>query len=150
MQKDIVLQVGVKILLKNKQDKFLLLRRSAKKYPNVSGRWDIVGGRINPGSSLIENLKREVKEETGLKLKGRPKLIVAQDIFRKSGYHVVRLTYIGEATGKVVLDTEENDLYKWYSAEELKKLGGVDVYFKELLDNGSPYFRALEKNFSRK
>ncbi len=60
------LQVGVKALLKNKNGKYLLLRRNPKKYPDVGPKWDIVGGRINPGSLLLENLKREIKEEVGL------------------------------------------------------------------------------------
>jgi ADP-ribose pyrophosphatase YjhB (NUDIX family) len=64
-----ILQVGVKVLLKNKQGKYLLLKRSLKKYPNVVGTWDIVGGRIDLGVPLVENLKREVKEEVGFDLK---------------------------------------------------------------------------------
>ncbi len=55
----------MKILLKNKEGKYLLVRRNPKKYPEVGAKWDIVGGRIEPGSSLIENLKREIKEEVG-------------------------------------------------------------------------------------
>lgn len=74
------LQVGVKILLKNKEGRYLLLRRSLEKYPTATGRWDIVGGRIEAGKNLTENLKREIKEETGLELIGEPKLIAAQDI----------------------------------------------------------------------
>ncbi len=128
------LQVGVKILLKNKEGKYLLLRRSLEKYPDVVvGRWDIVGGRIEPGKNLIENLKREIREETGLELIGEPKLIAAQDIMPNNNYHVVRLTYIGEADGEVVLDTSEHEAYKWHSWEELKKLEDVDMYFKEVL-----------------
>ncbi|HEY4523685.1 MAG TPA: NUDIX hydrolase [Candidatus Paceibacterota bacterium] len=137
MENNIILQVGVKILLQNKEGKYLLLRRSLEKYPEIVGRWDIVGGRINPGQALLENLKREIKEETGLKLLHEPKLIAAQDILRKSDRHVVRLTYVGEASGKITLDTSENDIYKWYSWEELMALDDVDMYFKELLEDKS-------------
>jgi ADP-ribose pyrophosphatase YjhB (NUDIX family) len=51
---DIKLQVGVKIFLKNAAGKYLLVRRSAQKYPDAQGSWDIVGGRINPGSKLLD------------------------------------------------------------------------------------------------
>lgn len=131
----IILQVGVKILLKNKEGDYLLLRRSLEKYPDVKGCWDLVGGRIEPGTPLIENLKREIKEETGLALVGDSNLVAAQDILRVSGKHVVRLTYVGEAEGEVTLDTAENDIYKWHSPEELLALDDVDIYFKELLDS---------------
>jgi ADP-ribose pyrophosphatase YjhB (NUDIX family) len=78
-----LLQVGVKVLLKNSEGKFLLVRRNPKKYPDVGAQWDIVGGRIDPGSKLIENLKREVLEETGLALSQPVKLVAAQDILRE-------------------------------------------------------------------
>lgn len=51
------LQVGVKVLLKNPEGKYLLVKRSNKKYPEVGATWDIVGGRIDPGLPLLENLK---------------------------------------------------------------------------------------------
>ena len=129
------LQVGVKVLLKNKEDKYLLLRRSPIKYPNASGYWTIVGGRINPGTTLLINLKREIKEETNLDLIVIPRLIAAQDILRMEGKHVVRLTYIGEIEGEVELD-EENTEFKWLTIEEMRNLNDLDEYFKELLDNG--------------
>jgi len=137
MESSITLQVGVKVLLKNSEGKFLLLRRALEKYPEIVGRWDIVGGRIDPGKTLLENLKREIKEETGLELVGEPKLIAAQDILRNQGRHVVRLTYLGKSAGDVKLNRGENDDYKWYNLEELLALDDVDVYFKELLKNKS-------------
>ena len=131
------LQVGVKILLQNKEGKFLLLKRSAKKYPEVGEKWDIVGGRIDPGSPLLDNLRREIKEETQLEFTGEPKLLTAQDILRVKGRHVVRLTYTGRIEGTPVLD-EDHDEYKWFDLDEIKALPGgrLDSYFKELLEKG--------------
>lgn len=134
---DVVLQVGVKVLLRNPEGGFLLLHRSLQKYPETKGeRWDIVGGRIDPGMPLIDNLKREVFEETGLALAGEPYLLAAQDILKLAGRHVVRLTYTCEATGEVVLDTDESDDFRWFSAEEILKLEDINFYFKELLTKG--------------
>jgi ADP-ribose pyrophosphatase YjhB (NUDIX family) len=134
------LQVGVKILFKNKEGKFLLLRRSPKKYPEVGAKWDLVGGRIEPGTALLDNLKREVFEETKIVLMGEPKLIAAQDILGVPNRHVVRLTYIGETDENPLLG-EEHDEYKWMAQEDLGALGeSVDTYFKELLENGKVPF----------
>jgi ADP-ribose pyrophosphatase YjhB (NUDIX family) len=134
---EIVLQVGVKILLKNPEGKYLLMRSNPKKYPEKGARWDIVGGRINPGATLIENLKREVLEESSLELKAEPQLIAAQDILRVPGRHVVRLTYVGTISGEPVID-EESTEWKWFVAKEIKALTfeELDVYFKELVDTG--------------
>ena len=71
------LQVGVKILLKNKDGKYLLVRRNPKKYPEVGPKWDIVGGRIIPGTPLLDNLRREIKEEVNLDYAGEPQLVSA-------------------------------------------------------------------------
>lgn len=54
--------LGVKALILNNEGKLLLLERDlpSKKY------WDIPGGRLQKGESLMDTLVREVKEETGL------------------------------------------------------------------------------------
>jgi ADP-ribose pyrophosphatase YjhB (NUDIX family) len=127
------LQVGVKILLKNKAGKFLLVRRNPKKYPEVGAEWDIVGGRIEPGSSLIDNLKREVMEETGLELRSQVTLVAAQDIFPQDR-HVVRLTYVGSIDGEPKIDEEHTEL-QWFTSAEIKGLKNLDKYFKELIEN---------------
>ncbi len=126
------LQVGVKIFLKNHEGKYLLLRRSPEKYSEVDKYWDIPGGRINPGVSLIDNLKREVMEETGLEITGEPKLLAAQDILRPQK-HIVRLTYIGQSVGEVKLSEEHNE-YRWLSVDEVRVLEPMDEYFKEVFN----------------
>lgn len=131
MNTEIKLQVGVKIVLKDNEGKYLVLCRSAEKYPEVGAQWDIVGGRINTGLSLMENLSREVKEETGLDLAREPKLITAQDII-KTDKHVVRLTYVGAASGVVTLSDEHSE-YRWLSMDELLTIEPLDPYFKKII-----------------
>ncbi len=126
------LQVGVKALLLNKEGKYLILHRNIQVYPEVNNPWDIVGGRIDPGTSLLENLKREIFEETKLELVDTPKLLAAQDIL-KEDKHVVRLTYTASIEGEPVLETE-HDAYKWLSLEELKVLPGLDSYVKKVIN----------------
>lgn len=136
------LQVGVKVLLKNPEGKYLLIRRSEEKYANA--KWDIPGGRINPGSALSENLARELMEETGLTMTSEPKVIGAQDIFTRDIWpdaperHVVRITYIGTAEGKPRLSDEHTE-YKWVTLTELKSLSieELDRYVKALMDAGA-------------
>jgi ADP-ribose pyrophosphatase YjhB (NUDIX family) len=128
------LQVGVKIILQNKEGKFLLLQRNLEKYPEIkkNDSLDIVGGRIKIGTPLLDNLKREIFEETRLSLVEEPKLIAAQDILR-GDKHVVRLTYLGQIDGEPVLD-EEHLAYKWLTIEEIKKEEGLDQYSKEVFN----------------
>jgi len=129
------LQVGVKVLLKNLEGKYLLIRRSAEKYREVQHKWDIPGGRINTGATLLDNLAREVEEETGLRLTSAPRLIAAQDILPTPEKHVVRLTYVGETEGELRLSDEHNG-FQWVTMEELKVFENLDRYLRKLLDEG--------------
>jgi|SRR3989344_4672850 len=125
------LQVGVKIALINPEGKILLLKRSDKY------GWDLVGGRMNPGKNLSENLKREIKEETGLVWNGVSKLVSAQDIIMPD-QHVVRLTFIGHIKGVTKIKKNEESLeFKWFTISELKKLinKGLDRFVAELITN---------------
>ncbi len=138
MESNPYLQVGVKVLLKNEEGKFLLIRRNPKKYPEIGPKWDIVGGRIDIGSPLLENLKREVKEETGLEIKSVPRLVGAHDILNVEGYpgrHVVRLTYTAETSGIPEID-EESLEFRWFTRSEMEAFSQkeLDRYFKDLLD----------------
>ncbi len=129
--------MGVKALLQNPEGKFLLVRRSADRYPEVGPKWDIVGGRIEPGTPLLENLKREIQEEVGLVLIAEPRLIAAQDILRIPGRHVVRLTYVAPISGDPRLDSDHTE-FRWASREELAQLTEkeLDIYVKALLNAG--------------
>jgi ADP-ribose pyrophosphatase YjhB (NUDIX family) len=131
------LQVGVKVFLKNKEGKILLLKRSEEKYGKTNGSWDIVGGRIDPGTGLMENLKREVQEETQLTIISTPKLIGAQDIIPNDERHIVRLTYVAHTSDEPVLDLSENTEYKWMSFEELSQESDLDTYAADLIQDGT-------------
>lgn len=126
------LQVGVKVLMRNPEGKFLLLLRSDK-YGTAAGKWDIPGGRIDKGTPLLDNLEREVREETGMTLTSAPILLSAQDIL-KEDKHVVRLTYAALTDGEPTLDGEEHTEYRWATPEEMFALPNLDRYVKELLE----------------
>lgn len=130
------LQVGVKVLLKNPDGKFLLIRRSSDKYQAVQQKWDIPGGRIDPGTSLRENLARELMEETGLTMTSEARAVAAQDIFATDqDRHIVRITYVGTAEGQPKLSDEHTD-YQWVTFVELKQLDNLDRFLKALLEEG--------------
>ena len=131
-----ILQVGVKVVLRNPEGKILLLKRSEEKYGKTAGSWDIPGGRIEIGTPLLQNLEREVLEETKLPITTVPKLIAAQDIIRGEEKHVVRLTYVAETEGEPELDYAENTEHRWVSSEELLQERDLDMYVRDLLEDG--------------
>ncbi len=120
------LQVGIKAFSVNEKGQILLLEKNRDGRPYHKGKWDIPGGRIDAGLSLMENLAREVFEETGLivDLSYIPKLLAAQDIIRDT-FHVVRLTYWIHVKGTVTLSPEHLSC-RWVTIPELKELIEAD------------------------
>ena len=136
MDKSITLQVGVKIFLKGVSGRYLLLKRSSERYPNIKNYWDIPGGRIIPGTTIFENIKREVIEETKLIVLNEPTLIGVQDILRLPEKHIVRLTFSAATSGDPVLN-EEHTEYKWVSLEEMRTVEKLDEFTREILNRYS-------------
>ena len=127
------LQVGVKVLLQNQSGYYLLIRRSGS-HDGVQFDWDIPGGRIHEDEPLVDALKREVAEETGLTLSDDPVLFYAQDIFvQKADLHVVRLTYTAHADGEVRLSDEHTDL-QWIDPDDILLEPDLDPYLRKALE----------------
>ncbi len=125
------LQVGVKALIRQ-DTRYLFLRRSPL-FKAGPQKWDIPGGRIDPGEVLQDALAREVREEAGLRLETVNKLLAAQDILvPDKDLHVVRLTHFATAVGTVTI-SDEHDEYKWMSLEEILAEPHVDSYLTEVL-----------------
>lgn len=127
------LMVGVKALIKNQAGEYLFLQRSQEKYPALAEQWDIPGGRIEPDEDSLDGLCREIREETGLRVKEitQPPLAV-QDIFTKDGgAHIVRVTYMVSADGTPVL-SDEHSAYRWLGRAEAMAMN-LDPYATDAL-----------------
>lgn len=117
------LQIGVKALIQNQGNLYLLLKRAQ---PVVQGRitWDIPGGRIEPNETLLGGLQREIKEETGADVDTSGAILInAQDIFKADQRrHIVRITYrINVTTMNVALGPEHTE-YKFVTLREALQL----------------------------
>lgn len=127
------LQVGVKLLIKNTAGQFLFIQRSSPLADGTGIKWDIPGGRINPGEGLIDALKREIREEVGINLTTEPKLLSAQDIFiTDANLHIVRLTYAASFDGEAILGDEHQKM-QWLTAQEAIAID-TDPYLRAVLN----------------
>ncbi len=127
----IIIQVGVKALIFNKEDKVLLLKCVCRE--NSGKYWDMPGGRIEGNESLLNNLKREIFEETGLKTVKFGEVVAVQE-FLHDNKHIVRLTYVARVTSKKPLKlSEEHSEYKWFDLIELSRLKDLDKYLRLIL-----------------
>lgn len=65
---------SVKCVIKNKENEVLIMRRASNAAGEGGGEWDLPGGHIEKGEDPLMAVKREVKEETRLRLNDPTKI----------------------------------------------------------------------------
>jgi len=78
-------------------------------------KWDLPGGGIEPKERLLDGLKREIKEETGLDVIGRPTKICKfteyfYDIDSGQGWESTRHFYEVSHKGNPIMDGNYEDI----------------------------------------
>jgi len=109
--------LGVSGIVFNNQKQILLIQRNQ---PPAMGLWSIPGGKLEPGESLVEACKREIKEETGLDTD--IKNIVAVVERRVEGFHYVIIDFIAlladEENSQPIPQSDVSEA-RWVSLEHL-------------------------------
>lgn len=108
------LRVSIKGIFKNDKDEVLLVRlgRHGQEF------WSAPGGGVEEDEPMIETLNRELKEETGYKVK-IGNLIFVQDIKFASGARQLELFFQGKVLEKISDGEEES---KFFSRDEFKNI----------------------------
>jgi ADP-ribose pyrophosphatase YjhB (NUDIX family) len=128
MAQEKLFQVGIKALITNAKGEILLLDSGNWHLKNQVRHWDIPGGRIQEGHSLLETLQREVREETGIKKISEPVFFTAAMSNFKDmplGEHMVGLLLMIYKV-KIPKDSkislsEEHSGYEWVIPNEAAK-----------------------------
>ena len=110
--------LSTKVVILNDQGRCLLIRRSMSS-KGSPGKWDLPGGKIDPGEAFETALAREVSEETGLTITIRRVLGATESEApdKKVVYLVMGATV---SPGKVKLSSE-HDAHVWASVSEIEK-----------------------------
>ena len=112
---------GCIVFIRNPQGQFLMQQR---KYP--FGKWGLPGGLMELGESTEETVRREVLEETGLRLgalslfgvySGKNYLCIAQN---GDEFYVVTTVYTtSEYSGNVSICDDESLTFEWVDIHNL-------------------------------
>lgn len=114
--------VGGGVLILNEKNETLLLKRG-KKSKNEVGYWNKPGGAVDYGETLINAMKREVKEEIGVDVKIFGYLLHSDHIIKKDKQHWVGFNLLGKIkTGTPrIMETDKHNDMKWFSLRALPK-----------------------------
>ena len=128
-----VVKAGATCILE-KDNKILLGKRNINP---EKGKWGLPGGHIDVGETAVESIRREVKEETGLKIKNLNFLFYHDEFLPKLLAHNLALVFHGIPEGKEKINSEVTE-QKWFSTSEIKKINlsfehgkMIDRYLKE-------------------
>jgi 8-oxo-dGTP diphosphatase len=105
--------IAVKALIRDERNRYLLLYRSEASGHN---KVDIPGGRLGLNETFEQCLKREVKEETGLKIRIiKPLRTWSQT---SKNLHLSGITFLAEKlTGKLTL-SDEHKTHEWIGKKD--------------------------------
>jgi 8-oxo-dGTP diphosphatase len=100
----------------------LLIKRG---HPPLQGEWSIPGGTLEVGETLLEGVRRELAEETGIEVRVLALIEVFERVFRddagKARYHFVILDYLCEAVGGEAQAGSDVTDVAWASEDELEQ-----------------------------
>lgn len=116
------------------EGKVLLIQESSQYTDGTrAGKWDMPGGRIQPGETWQDALIREVREETGLEVKiGRPFSIGEwYPEVRSERWHIVATFVMCEAVTNSVTLSEDHIVYHWFTPEEITTLTNCASHINE-------------------
>ncbi|MFB6175143.1 MAG: NUDIX domain-containing protein [Candidatus Nanohalobium sp.] len=141
---------ATKAFVENQEGEVLLLKESAEYEEGANaGKWDVPGGRIEPGQHFRESLEREMLEETGLEAEtGEPFFTDEWRPEVKGEKWQIVGTYFRARTGTSEAQlSSDHDEFAWIRPEEFTEyelIGGLEKAFRKFLEDRKT-FRAAGK-----
>ena len=110
-------------------NKILLLRESNRYHDGTNlGKFDVPGGRINPGERFDDSLLREIKEETQLDVKiGKPFFVNEwRPIVNGEQYQIVGIFFECTSETSQVTLSQDHDHFIWIDPSEYRNYNLIE------------------------
>ncbi len=124
-----------------KDGKYLLIHRTAKKNDENKDKWLGIGGKLESGESPFDCARREVMEETTLTLKKLKYRGIVTFVSDEYGTEYMHLFHSTEFEGTAPDRCDEGEL-EWVDKARISELPiwEGDKLFLKLLDTDTPFF----------
>jgi len=117
----------------------LIIRRA---HEPRQGEWSLPGGHVELGESLIDTVRREVKEETGLEVHPGPIIETFDRVHRdpdgRIRFHFVIVDFVCEAPNGDPVAGSDAEAVAWVTAAELDGYG-VNAHAAAVIRKGLEY-----------
>lgn len=139
-------QTTTRVIIK-KDDKVLLIRRSGGN-PQVVGKYELPGGKVDFGEEPELALAREVQEELGLELQTSQLQTVQSFVDPISKKQYILIVYLGALLEDAKIHLSgDHDKYKWVKLSELQleELSDMTKLVLNVADQPTPTEAVLEQ-----
>ena len=108
------------------QDKILCMQRSKGKYEYLSYKYEFPGGKVEPGETRTDALRRELREEMALEVEVKDKDYYMSVEYAYPDFKMTMHSFICHVESQVFERKEHMD-HKWLTKKELMTLDWVAV-----------------------
>lgn len=127
--------VAVGALIENtKTGKILLIQRT-RKADFAPGIWEPITGRMKQFEELEEALRREVREETGIRDLQIVKPLTVSHFFRGervAEQEIILILYWAQTGADEVVLSDEHEAYQWVSPQEALSLTAYPGFVEDI------------------
>ena len=124
--------IAITALIKNKEKTKILVIKRNKNEIAYPGKWAFPGGKLEKGETILDTLKREVKEEVGIDIEDYKLFLKDYTFIRPDNHNVVGLSFLVIAKSDNVNLSKDFEDSKWVNIEEFKNLDYIDGMEKEV------------------
>ncbi len=125
-EEKIVVAVGGVVVDKN--NRVLLVKHvEAKRGGFWFGKWICPGGKLQTGETLVDGVRREIKEETSLDVETSGRAFVFDRIVKehaKTKLHIIYVDFLARPVSGELKASSDAGLAQWFSMEELPQRWG--------------------------